>query len=236
MSNPSAAKGGHPRIRAWWVLVVAVVYGLLLTAMLATPWLLAAAEPGDRWLTWTIVSFVVLVLLAGLLFAPIRVGRRQRPLTRRTIWVPLMFSGFLAGLLALGAAMALYELSDIKWDLSLPFICGAVGAWFLWAGLFYLLARKKGYTPVGLALHRWLVAGSILELVIAVPCHIVVRQRGECCAGAYTGPAICLGALVALLAFGPGVLLLYYKRWKQIQIPPPEEGKAFEVLPATTES
>jgi hypothetical protein len=45
--------------------------------------------------------------------------------------------------------------------------------------------------------------------------HLVVRRRSECCAGIMTGTAICVGALVAILALGPGVFFLYRRRWKE---------------------
>ena len=68
-------------------------------------------------------------------------------------------------------------------------------------------------------LHRYLIAGSVLELLVAVPSHIIVRRRDECCAGLLTGTGICLGVVITLVSFGPSVLLLYYRRFKQISPP-----------------
>ena len=56
-------------------------------------------------------------------------------------------------------------------------------------------------------LHRKLIAGSALELVVAVPSHIIVRNRGDCCGGFLTGTGICIGVVVAFISFGPSVLL-----------------------------
>jgi hypothetical protein len=60
-----------------------------------------------------------------------------------------------------------------------------------------------------------MLRGSFLELLIAVPTHIVARSRDYCCAGAYTFIGIALGLAVMLLSFGPGVFLLFVDRWKQ---------------------
>jgi hypothetical protein len=56
----------------------------------------------------------------------------------------------------------------------------------------------------------------VLELLVAVPTHIVVRRRSDCCAGFATGLGICIGVVIMFVAFGPSILLLYYRRRKQI--------------------
>jgi len=57
-----------------------------------------------------------------------------------------------------------------------------------------------------------LLRGSILELLVAVPSHIIVRQRNECCAPIVTFWGIVTGISVMLLSFGPGVLFLFAAR------------------------
>jgi hypothetical protein len=217
--------------RPWWVLAVILGYVLTVAATFLSPVILFHADPSG-YLSWPVLTVLILwpLLLAGLLFVPVQVARR-RPMTRRTIWVPLLTTGFLAGVLAFGGILALNELcfgANLKeW----PFYCicvSGIGAWACWTGLFYLLTRTHGPTAVGLRIHRWLYAGSALELLIALPAHIIVRRRTECCAGFFTGFGIACGIVVALLAFGPSLALLFVHRWKRIANPIPP-GRAFEV-------
>jgi hypothetical protein len=58
----------------------------------------------------------------------------------------------------------------------------------------------------------WLLRGSVLELLIAVPAHIITRRRHDCSAPIVTGFGISSGLAIMLLAFGPSVYLLYRKR------------------------
>lgn len=214
--------------RPYWVLVVLICYLLILAGVTILPWIVLGSNDGAQ--IAAIFTAIWLFLLAGLMFVPIQV-RRQRPLSRKTIWIPLLFTGLLAGVAAFAAGMALWELYNKElagFDLLLPLSAGAVGVWALWAGIFYLLTRRWGRTPIALTLHHWLFAGTIAELVVAVSCHIIVRRRTECCAGIMTATAILTGVLILVLALGPGVVLLYLKRWRQLR-PPLDALHGFEV-------
>ena len=72
---------------------------------------------------------------------------------------------------------------------------------------------------------RWLLRGSILELLIAVPSHIIVRRRGDCCAPAGTFWGIATGISIMLLCFGPGVFFLFVARFKRLQLKSPDADK-----------
>ena len=89
-------------------------------------------------------------------------------------------------------------------------VAAGVLSWGVWGLVFYLYR-----TRVSERLDRilaWLIKGSVLELLIVVPCHIIVRQREDCSAPGATGLGIATGIAVMLMAFGPGILLLYQKR------------------------
>jgi len=95
-------------------------------------------------------------------------------------------------------------------DTVVKFLGFCVGLWLLWGIIFYLYARNL--TQVVTHAVSWLLKGSVLELLIAVPCHIIVRRRNDCSAPAVTSFGIVTGIAVMLLSFGPSVLLLYKKR------------------------
>ena len=59
---------------------------------------------------------------------------------------------------------------------------------------------------------KWLLRGTILELLIAVPSHIIVRHRDFCCAHGITAAGIATGLAVMLISFGPGIYYLYAER------------------------
>ncbi|MEI6877058.1 MAG: hypothetical protein WCL50_18240, partial [Spirochaetota bacterium] len=78
--------------------------------------------------------------------------------------------------------------------------------------LFWRFGRTRDPASLTRKLTSWLLAGSILELLVAIPSHLVTRQRHDCCAPAVTFIGIATGLSVMLLSFGPGILFLYAER------------------------
>ena len=206
--------------RPGWIYPVVGLYVLIVGGLSVLPLVLPLLE-GSGFSAPLFATATVLVLCElALLFVPVRVASR-RPVTRRALWIPLLGSGLLAGLLGFGGSLAVLEFLDANWPDSWMLLVLIVGtAWTLWVAwtvVFWVLSREYGPESVAPKLHRWLLAGSVLELLVAVPTHVVVRRRGDCCAGIGTGAGICAGIIVMLLAFGPSVAFLYYRRWKQIR-------------------
>jgi hypothetical protein len=171
---------------------------------------------GDMAWQWAIPIAALFVCGIGLMIVPVR-SIRRRPITRRSIWFPIIASGLLAAGLFYGGAMALGEYKKLDSAGFELMAMMAVTLWILWAGVFIPMAFAVNPTSLAMQLHRILIAGSVMELLVAVPTHIVVRRRTECCAGIYTGIAICLGVAVMLVSFGPSVLFLYHRRRRQIK-------------------
>jgi hypothetical protein len=60
------------------------------------------------------------------------------------------------------------------------------------------------------------LAGSVAELLVAVPCHVYARDKDYCCAGFSTFAGLATGLAVMLFAFGPGVFFLFAARVKRL--------------------
>jgi hypothetical protein len=205
-----------PRRRPKWVYAIAIVYALLILGLILAM-VIPLAQTRDSLLVPVVITISVFVIgQTSLIFIPVRVASR-RPFTRRTLWFPLLGSGLLAGILVFSAGIALLEWLKFNGDAPVWVVVAiAAASWALWSIIFWRMAASRDPASIASRLHRWLLAGSVLELLVAVPTHIVVRRRQECCAGIATGMGICAGVAVMLLSFGPSIGFLYYRRWKQI--------------------
>ncbi|MGB6431682.1 MAG: hypothetical protein WBF06_13935 [Candidatus Acidiferrales bacterium] len=212
-----------------WGIVITVVYALIVLGLL-TPgaiWVMG----GDNatwsllrtnlelvyasWLFWLPVGMVVCGE-AALLFLRVDTSwRRLRPRAHIAI------SGTVAaGLTALLTAAAIWCVGFVVRgdDFANSFViasareivCFVAALWALWGIFFYVYLR--GSSDAVTRVISWLLRGSVLELLIAVPSHIIVRRKDDCSAPVATSFGIATGIAIMLLAFGPSVLLLYKKR------------------------
>jgi hypothetical protein len=200
----------------------------------------------SRWGYWLWLA----VLVAGqflLLLVPIDLSEKRLP-TRRKLKVPVIVSAFfLANLLAAGVfsilcaifkddALSLFSFADWifghhavnrpgtintttggAWASAL-FIVGI--AWAIWAAIFLRFSKTDDADTLLQRAVRWLLRGSILELLVAVPSHVIVRRRDDCCAPAGTFWGIATGLSIMLLCFGPGVFFLFVERFQRLKPKP----------------
>lgn len=199
-----------------WGTVVTLCYALmvLLLVVPGAVWLAKGSVVGAYkvWATWVPIGIVV-AGQALLLFLTVDTSmQRLRP--RAHIIVSCLLAGTLWALLAGAAILSLgYGIYGDKFggkfidDYGLA-CWGAL--WAIWLVVFYLYFRKSSASLTRVI--SWLLRGSVLELLIAVPAHVVTRRRGDCSAPAATSFGIASGIAIMLLCFGPSVLLLYKKR------------------------
>jgi hypothetical protein len=200
--------------------VVTGFYAAVLVVLLLPAW--AALTDGkpklhlDVYSDWAPWVWVTVLVVAQALLLFLSVDESQPiPRRRRHLASTAALAGFLTMVLFASAALALWVAFqyDASKGLENPVVWSLIalaGMWLAWAGLFY--AHYRGSSrPVDAAV-RWLVRGSILELLVAVPSHVVVHRRNECTEPAVTAYGVVTGLALMLLAFGPGVLALYRKR------------------------
>ncbi len=94
--------------------------------------------------------------------------------------------------------------------------------WLIWSVIFRRATQSDEPDALVQRITRWLLRGSILELLVAVPSHVIVRRRDDCCAPAGTFWGIATGISIMLLCFGPGVFFLFAERFQRLK--PKETG------------
>jgi hypothetical protein len=209
------------RRRPVWVVLVAAVYLLLVVAVLDLP-VLVVALGGDNeaFLTTAVLSGIIFLLGASLLAIPIRT-QLQRPVRRRSVVLPLIVSAICAALVVSAGGLASLEFAEgnvpgLQGDAPVWAVgCAAVSVWLGWMVLFGWLARSVAPQMINDRMYQILLAGSVLELLIALPMHMIVRRRTECCAGLATGLGIGIGLVVMVIALGPAVFFLFYRRYRE---------------------
>jgi hypothetical protein len=210
-----------------WGIVISVFYAAIVVALLGPGLALIAGHQMDDvsslYTSWVLWVWAVL-LVAGealLLFLSVDTARRRlRP--RRHILLSVITGGVLFALLSAGAVWSV-DVALFGDDAGLvPSSDWGVlalwgGLWILWGWIFWVYLNR--HSDALEKILSWLLKGSVLELLIAVPCHVVVRQRNECSAPMVSGFGIVTGIAVMLLVFGPGVLFLYRRRLEAYRKP-----------------
>lgn len=210
-----------------WAWIVAALYAALLLVMTVPAILLAfvpqfgpgeAAQPLGTWPYWLWLA-VMFVSQVALLSVPVRMASR-RPVTQGPLWRTVLAGGLMAGGLVIGAFLSIYEFftrgagsgNGILWT---AILLGLL-TWGIWALVFHRASEDT--EPAGLVSRqcRALLKGSILELLVAVPTHVVARYRNYCCAGMLTFIGLTMGVSVMLFAYGPAVYFLFVERWKRL--------------------
>jgi len=170
-----------------------------------------------EWGYWA--ALVVFVAAqAVMLIVPVELSL-GRPTSQRSVLWPILASGLMIGVLCAGIVVSLNEFfrkaNADSTSVAVPFGV-LLGLWAVWTIIFARTSRGTAAMDVVTQQCRYLIKGSILELLVAVPTHIVARARDYCCAGFWTFVGIAFGVSVMLFSFGPGVFFLFAARWKRL--------------------
>jgi len=170
------------------------------------------------WQFWLICAIITAIQALMLLF-PVKTTA-ETPKPQRLIWVPIVTAALLFSILVLGVIwsilMAIWgdDILDYLGWASLAFV---IFCWIVWLFVFYRFYRVVEAKTLFQRITTWLIRGSIVELLVAVPSHIIVRRRGECSAPGVTYLGIAAGLVIMAVAFGPGLYFLFLQRFERMK-------------------
>ncbi len=201
-------------------------YFVVLVCVVLPAWEYASlghiTNPLDVLTAWEGVFWVGLLVTGAAILLVVPVDTSFRPAARKPVLVSIAAVGSTVGLLTYvavwSAAIAIKPKDAVDVErLFDPWLLlgGMATLWMFWSAIFY--RYSKDCTDLVTRAVSWLLTGSVLELLVAVPCHVYVRRRGDCSAPAATGFGIATGIAVMILSFGPSVLFLYKRRLEQYE-------------------
>jgi hypothetical protein len=214
---------------AKWAFWTVLLY-IALVVVLFIPLLLSLAFLGDfsvsdildmysAWQFWVMFAICVLIQ-ASLLLIPVKITNDSYQ-PRRHIWIPIVITALAFSIVIIGIIWSLLAAvwGDKGWEAAFPWASLAFFgiSWLVWSILFYRFYRNAQPRELTQRLTTWLLRGSILELLVAVPTHIAVRRRGDCCAPGFTFFGIATGVVIMAMAFGPGLFFLFCKRFEKMK-------------------
>ena len=210
-------------MRKWGIIVTAFYVLVLAFLLLPVLILLTTGEPsalshlgateahdlGD-WTTWALI----LVIAAGQalpLFLSVDTTRKRLKPRTHLLTTTILTGLFLAILSCAAILSVVAALQGDNSSIGSVEFFGSWGTlWIFWGVVFYVYGR--GSSDWVTRATSWLLRGSVLELLVAVPSHVIVRRRNDCSAPMATGFGIVTGIAIMLLSFGPSVLFLFKKR------------------------
>jgi hypothetical protein len=229
-----------------WAFVTVLLYAVALLVLAAPVTLLAwgrwwghnnsgiesakVVEIFQAWPFWLWLGVMVLGQIL-LLVVPVDISQKKL-IPRRKLLVPVVTAAFLlanvvfAGILSVACAIfgdaafrgfEIFGSSNFAgWSVIIVIL---VAFWVFWGIIFYRTTKADEVPDAAARITRGLLKGSILELLVAIPSHVIVRQRETCCAPAGSFWGITTGLSVMLLCYGPGVFFLFAERFARKRPP-----------------
>lgn len=210
-----------------WGLIVTLLYLVIVLALLVPAAVFLITGTGQflgnlrgaygDWFIWVNIALFVSAEALLLLLTVDTSERRMKP--RAHILVSATTTGVLLAVLSFAVVLSVVaarwgDHADTKLT-NLVMTAMFLFPWIIWTIIFYRMTHDANDAITRTV--SWLMRGSVLELLIAVPAHVIVRRRHDCSAPVATGFGISSGIAIMLLSFGPSVLLLYKKRMEALK-------------------
>jgi hypothetical protein len=147
-----------------------------------------------------------------------------RPIRKRRLFMPVVVASLMFTVLFGGLGIALLEYFKLEnvFDTdegALAFWATLLASWVGWGFLMFAHTRDLPRFKALSRLSNLLIAGSLAELLAAVPAHVVVTRRPGCLVGLGTLIGIVAGLSVMTFSFGPAVVLLFLRpRYRREQM------------------
>ncbi len=167
---------------------------------------------GDAWPELVLLA----ITLSSLALFILGAGHKDlcRPIRRPRLLMPVAAASFMLAVLAGGLTLAFAELLrfDDKQDSTGWEWAGwatLLATWIFWGVLLYVYTRNLQRYHAIFQLARLVFAGSVAEMLAAVPSHLIVSRRPGCLVGIATAIGILSGIYVMIWSFGPAIFLLF---------------------------
>lgn len=201
-----------------WVFLA--LYATIVLGLFATAYVTALPLPGWLWpleglrghTFWTISVLLVTVVSQALFVFGAGTVNLCRPVRKRRLFVPVVIASLMMTVLIYACFCSLTELFRIgnkeltAWGWALIPL-----SWLGWGFGFFVTYRKEDRYGIARKLVLAVLGGSLVELLVSIPSHIIVSKRPGCLVGLLTGIGITGGLAVMLWAFGPGIVLLFLR-------------------------
>ena len=199
-----------------WVLLglyIAIIIGLLGMSY-------RHGESLNGKLFWPLFILVVTVLSQALLIFGAGTVNLCTPIRPRRLVLPVIVAAVMMTVLVAALCHSLAELlylDDIDWIVYVFWIIVGL-SWILWSIVFFIMYRDTERYKTLRNLVATLIAGSLIELLVAIPSHIIVIRRPGCFVGLMTACGIIGGIFVMLWAFGPGIIFLFLREKRKAEL------------------
>jgi hypothetical protein len=210
-------------ITAFYIAVVACLMPSVLLILIPE---VALSEIYQEWFVWLWVSILI---LGQIILLSVRVDTTKKVFKpRRHILVSVLSIAFSASLLTIAVVTSIaaaifgdevfelhetYQVLHFLSEAPELFILSPIfGFWIFWSFIFFKYARH--IFDRNSQIYNWLIRGSVVELLVAVPSHVIVHQREECSAPSLTAFGVATGLAIMFMSFGPAILFLYRERMR----------------------
>ncbi|UCF80609.1 MAG: hypothetical protein JSV08_08905 [Acidobacteriota bacterium] len=202
-------------------LYVVIVTGLFAMAYeeLLPEWSWLFIAFGDN-AVWTTIVLLVTVASQALFVYGAGTINLCRPIGRRRLLAPVVIAALMMTILMAALFCSLTELfkvDDEEWLIWIFWTLVGVN-WVGWCVFFFVRYRQAERLSAVRGMVATVLVGSLAELLIAVPSHIIVSRRPGCFVGMLTAVGIAGGLLVMLWALGPGIILLFLQERRKKEL------------------